>query len=108
VFTNRIAQELGSEAAKNAAALVKRAIGMPADAPERLHMVSALVVSLRGVWWDVLALTSFMFVLTFLTRDFSLKVEGNSEHTQIDDEYKNTCGQEQHVADASLKGTTDV
>lgn len=74
-FTNGVSSVLGREAGRDAAALVGRIRDMPTA--EREKTVHAFLQGLATVWWILLGLTVTMFVLTFITKDFSLKVRGD-------------------------------
>ena len=103
-FTNRMAAQLGREAAIDAAATPKQLKILPKDAPERLEATSAFVAALRTVWWVVLGVAALMLVLTFFTRDFALVRPRDESQLRVEDGEKNVGSEETVMECASSEG----
>lgn len=93
-FTNEVAKQMGTEAAKDAAAMIKQVKILPTDAPARREATRTFVAALRTIWWTVLGVAALMVVLTCFTRDYSLAVQGDESQQRVEDREKNVGREE--------------
>jgi hypothetical protein len=102
-FTNTVAKRLGSEAAKEAAVLIKQIRLLPDDSSAKMRIIFAYVEGLRTIWWVVVGGAGLMFVLTFFTQDFSLSVPGVDSQARVGDGESSMQSQEEGLVRASFQ-----